>query len=247
MVLALMAHLAPHYDVIAFDRPGHGGSAQTRADEGSPYAQAEMIAAGWAALGIDRPIVVGHSFGGAVAISLGIGWAHAVGGLLALAPICFPEARLEHVLLAPRATPIFGEVLARSHAGGSDIATLPLLRNAMFLPQAMPRAYADAYPFAASSTPRMLGADAKDSLGMLRALVRSAFSYASCEMPIRIMGGTHDTVVANARHGLLAAHLMPNASFEWLAGCGHMVHHFRQMKIEHVIAEMREDQQSVQP
>ena len=237
MVLALMNGLSQRYDVVAFDRPGHGGSAQTQGNPGSPYAQAAQLAAGWTALGIERPILLGHSFGGAVAISAAIDRPDAIGGVVALAPICFPEIRVEQVLLGPRAVPFAGAMRAHTEGRLADIAILPLLRNAMFLPQAMPHAYAESFPFAWASTPAMMIADGKDSLGIF-ALVRSAVSYPRCRVPTRIVGGTHDVVVANARHGYAAAWMMPNAAFEWIPGAGHMIHHFHQGLIERAVERL---------
>ena len=238
MMLALAASLSPSYEVIAFDRPGHGGSEQTPSNQGCPYAQAEMIAAGWRGLGIDRPVVVGHSFGGAVGLSTAIAIPEAVTGVVALAPICFPELRLEQILLGPRAVPLAGPSIARFAGSIADVATLPLLRNSMFLPQVMPIAYSDDFPFAWASEPQMMIADAKDSIGMWRALTRSAASYSRCRTPTYVLGGTHDMVVSTVRHGYAAAGMMPNAVFSWAIGCGHMIHHFRQDLLLEVLARV---------
>lgn len=227
MVIALSERLSKCYDVLAFDRPGHGGSDQNPTNQGSPYAQAAMLEAGWTRLGVDRPILVGHSFGGAVALSEAISAPEAIAGVIAVAPICFPEARLEHMLLGPRAAPAIGGMIAHMYGPMIDVAALPLLRNAMFFPQIMPSAYSERFPFAWASGSEMMISDAKDSIGMLRALPESAASYARCRVMTHVLGGTHDMVVSNAQHGFAAAALMPNATFEWAAGCGHMIHHFR--------------------
>ena len=56
-------------------------------------------------------------------------------------------------------------------------------------------------------------------------------AYPSCQVPARFLGGTTDAVVNNAGQGNVAARLMPNATFEWLHGMGHMLHHFQQDRI----------------
>ena len=98
----------------------------------------------------------------------------------------------------------------------------------MFLPQVMPDAYSKMFPFAWASQPRMMVSDARDGLSELKTLAWSGLAYASCRQRVSILGGTHDLVVANARHGLIAASMMPSGSFQWVPGAGHMMHHFEQ-------------------
>jgi pimeloyl-ACP methyl ester carboxylesterase len=62
--------LADRYRVIAFDRPGFGYSDRPHGAMWSPAAQADLLRRAWTALGIDRPIVVGHSWGAMVALAL---------------------------------------------------------------------------------------------------------------------------------------------------------------------------------
>jgi pimeloyl-ACP methyl ester carboxylesterase len=66
--------VSDRYRVIVFDRPGHGYT--DRADPASyadsPAAQAAMLHEAAMALGAPRPIVLGHSYGGAVAMAWGL-------------------------------------------------------------------------------------------------------------------------------------------------------------------------------
>ena len=165
----------------------------------------------------------------------------AIAGLVALAPICFPELRLEQILLGPRAVPFAGPLIACSSGRLADVVSLPLLRNSMFLPQIMPTTYSNGFPFAWASEPQMMIADAKDSIGMWRALTRSAASYAGCQTPTHVLGGTHDMVVSTVRHGYAAAKMMPNAVFSWAVGYGHMIHHFQQDLLLPILARFDED------
>ena len=90
MTLALSETLARDHEVIAFDRPGHGGSDKLSGDQGSPRAQGLALLDAWHALGIEMPAIIGHSFGGAVALSLALDRPEYLSGVVALAPICFP-------------------------------------------------------------------------------------------------------------------------------------------------------------
>ena len=65
----LMPLLTNHYRVIAFDRPGLGWS-DSIGDAGlSPIAQADVLRAAAAKIGVKNPIVLGQSYGGAVALA----------------------------------------------------------------------------------------------------------------------------------------------------------------------------------
>lgn len=243
MVLSLFETLATQFHVVAFDRPGHGGSDQSATEQGSPWTQAAVLQAAARRLGLQNPVIFGHSFGGAVALCTALAFPKQIAGVVAAAPICFPEPRLEQILLGPRALPVFGPALARTAGVAMDAATLPTLRRAMFLPQAMPTRYEEAFPFAWASRPDQMIADARDSMAIWSALARSAWSYRSCRSAVTIVGGTHDLVVNNAMHGRVAARLIPHARFRWSVGSGHMLHHFEQTmlcdEIERIFGEGR--------
>lgn len=236
MWLGPMTALSRHFRVIAVDRPGHGASDRIRFQDGSPWNQAAIIRDAMKALGLHRPVLVGHSFGGAVALSYAMSFPEDVAGVVAVAPICFPEPRLEQVLFGPRAVPIFGDALAFSGGPAFDAAILPLLWRAMFLPQEMPARVAAEFPFAWVRRPAPMIANGEDAAALWPGLTRSALAYATCPVPVRILGGEADIVVNNLFHGWNAARLLPDAQFDLIAGAGHMLHHFH---IEEIVAAAR--------
>ncbi|MER8974365.1 MULTISPECIES: alpha/beta fold hydrolase [unclassified Mesorhizobium] len=61
---------AGKYRVVAFDRPGFGRSTRPRGKWWTAAAQADLIHAAVAQLGIDRYLVLGHSWGASVALQL---------------------------------------------------------------------------------------------------------------------------------------------------------------------------------
>lgn len=230
MALGLFASLGEHFRVTAFDRPGHGQSGRF-GPTGTPWRQAEAIAGAVGRLGLERPIIVGHSFGGAVALAYALQFPAKTRGVIALAPIAYPELRLEHLLFMPRGLPGAGAVLNAILSASVDPALLPLLWRAMFLPQAMPPAYAERFPFADAAGAPRLQAEGEDAGWLNAGLIRSAANYPTCQTPIRIFGGDRDLVVNTALHGRLLAAQLPNGRFKSLEGLGHMVHHFAQAEI----------------
>ena len=237
MMIALADHLSPRFRVVAMDRPGHGGSDAQARDQGSPWSQAARILEACRALNLRDPFLIGHSFGGAVALAAAMADPDAVAGVVALAPICFPEPRLEQVLFGPRAVPVAGPLLARTLGAATDQAMLPLLRNLMFFPQAMPSAYAETFPFSWASRPGQMVADGKDSMALWAGLMVGAWASGRRHGPVTILGGTHDLIINNAAHGLMTAASIPGATFRWVSGAGHMLHHFHQDLVVDALGE----------
>jgi pimeloyl-ACP methyl ester carboxylesterase len=147
MMIGLAEPLAPSHRVIAFDRPGFGQSTVRRFADAGIWRQAEAIHHAAVALGLERPIVVGHSFGASVALALAMDWPDSVGGAVALAPVVRPEARLEHALFGPRAAPVTGDWLSLFAGMSSDRMLFPLLWRSMYLPQSMPGRVEKEFPF----------------------------------------------------------------------------------------------------
>ena len=237
MWLGPMTALSRHFRVIAVDRPGHGASDRIRFLDGSPWAQAAIIRDAVRALDLHRPVIVGHSFGGAVALSYAMSFPDEIAGVVALAPICFPELRLEQMLFGPRAVPMLGDALAFTGGAAVDTALLPLLWRTMFLPQAMPARFAAEFPFAWARRPAPMIANGEDAAALWPAMARSAMGYAGCRVPVHILGGDADIVVGNLFHGWNAARLIPDAKFDLIGGAGHMLHHFH---VEALTAAARE-------
>ncbi|MEY8838497.1 alpha/beta fold hydrolase, partial [Cribrihabitans sp. XS_ASV171] len=69
MTFDLAPRLAERYRVIAFDRPGLGFTDRLHEAGATISEQAALLSRAAVALGAERPVVVGHSYGGAVALA----------------------------------------------------------------------------------------------------------------------------------------------------------------------------------
>ena len=87
---SLTDRLEDRYRIIAVDRPGLGYSDPLSPQGDSPQGQARHLAKVLDAKGIDRALIVGHSFGGAVAMAWALERPDQVAGVVTLGGAVMP-------------------------------------------------------------------------------------------------------------------------------------------------------------
>ncbi|PBC09392.1 alpha/beta fold hydrolase [Mesorhizobium sp. WSM3859] len=102
---------APRYRVLAFDRPGFGMSTRPAGRPWTAAAQADLIDAAVAKLGIERYMVVCHSWGATVALEMARRHPRSVAGVVVVAGYHYPSPRLALAVSAVPAVPLLGTVL----------------------------------------------------------------------------------------------------------------------------------------
>ncbi|MBV9396211.1 MAG: alpha/beta hydrolase [Methylobacteriaceae bacterium] len=236
-IIALQHALAPRHHIVAFDRPGHGLSTRPRG-QSSLWTQADSIRDAASALGAARPVLVGHSFGAAVALAYAMRYPSEIAGVVAISPIAFPEPRLEHFLFGPRGLPLVGEALAASIGPLQDGLTLPLLWEAMFWPQRMPQNYRERFPFDRVRPQRRIQAEGEDSLTLVPDLTRSAVQYSTCATRVHVIASDVDLVTSPDIHARRLTRRLPNATLTIRHGLGHMLHHFAQDDVVRLVDDL---------
>src|SRR5438309_9237828 len=85
----LYGPISSHYCAFAFDRPGHGHSDRPNHRDVTVEVQAQLLSAALAQFHVERPILVGHSWGAALALTYALGHPRDVSGLVLLAPAVY--------------------------------------------------------------------------------------------------------------------------------------------------------------
>jgi pimeloyl-ACP methyl ester carboxylesterase len=98
LISGVFERAAQKYRVIALDRPGFGYSERPRGRKWSASAQAAILPQALRLLGIDRAIVVGHSWGTLVALALALDHPRLVSGLVLASGYYFPTPRADVAL-----------------------------------------------------------------------------------------------------------------------------------------------------
>jgi pimeloyl-ACP methyl ester carboxylesterase len=224
MHLALSERLAARHRVILIDRPGLGFSARKAGEGSSPSDQAAVLRDVLDALGVDRVIVVGHSWGGTLALAFALDFPERVAGLVLVAPAThpgiWPMKRLNALLAGP-----LGWFFARTMAFPfGAILMWPGSRSA-FLPQTIPDGYVKRSASMLVLRPPTLMANWAD-VGCLEAfLERQVERYGALAAPTIVLAGDRDPVVPPAGHCEKLAAAAPHVKLIVLPGFGHMLHH----------------------
>src|SRR5215831_619725 len=84
---SLLGRLSHDFRVIVLDRPGSGYSLRPDQALAPLSEQARIVSRFCQALGLERPVIVGHSLGGAIALALALDHPGQVGALALIAPV----------------------------------------------------------------------------------------------------------------------------------------------------------------
>jgi pimeloyl-ACP methyl ester carboxylesterase len=224
--------LADRYRVILFDRPGMGwtgrlpgsGGAWNTSEE-TPQAQAALLQKAADALEVRNPIVLGHSFGGIVAIAWGLsrpddtaalvlagavsepwpgglGWTYTVNGSL-------PGGALF--------VPMVTAFVPKSYVEASI--------NAIFAPQEAPAGYGDHLGTGLTLRRTSLRANAQQVNALRPHVVEMQKQYARLTMPVEAVHGDADTIVPAHIHAEVLMGDVPRGTLKILPGQGHMLQH----------------------
>jgi pimeloyl-ACP methyl ester carboxylesterase len=244
MELAVADRLAARHRVILIDRPGFGFSARKKGAENSPTEQAIVLDELFNTLGIDRAIIVGHSWGGTLALTFALDYPQRVAGLVLIAPPTHPRLRGFGRYNAIFATPL-GWLFAHTLALPLGALLIELGIRAAFLPQSTPSAYSKRSAAWLILRPRSLMANWAE-IGALDPFLRKQIDrYPALRAPTIMLSGDRDPLVPPQEHAAKVAEVAPVAKVEVLKGFGHMLHHAAADRIAAAVEELSQGLQAV--
>jgi pimeloyl-ACP methyl ester carboxylesterase len=221
---------AARYRVIAFDRPGYGHSTRPPGRIWGPSAQASVLRAAFKRLGIERPIVVAHSWGTLVALALGLQYPADVRSLVLLSGYYFPTVRLDVPLLSPPALPVVGSLLRYTVSPLLGLMMWPALVRRMFGPMPVPLRFWR-FPRWMALRPSQLRASAAEAALMVPAAARFSRRYGELAVPTVIVAGADDRFVDTDGQSVRLHKTVRSSELRLLPEQGHMVHHLAPRKV----------------
>ena len=220
---ALLDRLADRFRVVLVDRPGSGYSPRSWRASADLPGQADAVAAVIRHLDLERPIVVGHSLGGAVALALGLGHPGLVGGLALIAPLTQPRDSVPAPfrLLAIRSRPV------RMAIAWTLATPLAILRSrtvlaTVFGPDPVPSDFATRGGGLLGLRPRSFYAASSDLVAAGQDMPALAPRYPHLQVPVAILYGAGDRVLCPREQGEGLRRALPDLHLDLVPG-GHML------------------------
>jgi pimeloyl-ACP methyl ester carboxylesterase len=217
----LLARAAEHYRVIAFDRPGFGYSERPRTTIWTPQAQARLLHHALQELGVDSAIVLGHSWGTLVGLSMGLEVPDFVRGLVLLSGYYYPSLRADVPLSSGPAIPLIGDVMRYTVSPLiGRMLWRPLTKKA-FAPLPVDESFRR-MPAWMMLRPKQLRASAADTALMIPAAMSLAKRYAELKVPAVLISGTQDRIVDFGHNSERLSERLPDSELQLQPGVGHM-------------------------
>jgi pimeloyl-ACP methyl ester carboxylesterase len=222
----LSDRLARSYRVVAFDRPGLGWSddLEGRASV-DPANQARVLRAAAQQLGVRNPVVLGHSYGAAVALAWALEAPQDTRGLVLVSGATMPWPGGLGFWYTLTASRIGGATIVPLLAATINPERAEALVARIFAPQPVPPGYVDHIGVELALRPKQIRTNSRQVNGLNDALERMREQYSTLALGVELIHGDADHIVPIDVHAEQLSKILPNARLTRLEGVGHMPHH----------------------
>ena len=220
----LLGPLSRHARVIAVDRPGMGYSDPIGPEPWLLASQARALRAALAEIGVERAVLLGHSYSGALALDWVLEAPETVAGIVMLcgAAMDWGGALTGHYRLSTK--PVIGGIFANAVPLTVGEAKLRRAVEEIFAPQPVPEGYLQAAGVDLAIRPATFRHNAQAIATLHRQIVANQTRYGEIRCPVTILHGSEDVIVPADVHAWPLAEVLPEARVRMLEGIGHMPH-----------------------
>ncbi len=220
---ALVEHLAPKFHVICVDRPGCGYSTRPAQVSASLSGQAKTLANLLSALGFEKAVIVGHSYGGALALAMAVNHPENVSALALVAPLTHAQKEAPAAfrdLVIP--SKYLRKLIAWTIAIPVSMLTGARILDQVFRPDTVPADFDTAAGGLLALRPGQFYAASSDLVNVGEDLPPIEERYSSIRVPVGILFGKHDQILSYEQHGVAMQEKIPGLALSLVDG-GHML------------------------
>lgn len=210
------------YRLIALDRPGAGHSTRAADETARLPAQAAAIAGFIDRLGLEKPLVVGHSLGGAITLALALNHPEKIAGIVLVSALTRSRDGIppEYAPIYIR-SPLKRWLLAQTVAIPTALKFAPQTLDFVFGPQATPDGYMTEGGGQLGLRPGQWYAMVTDLVSVAEDMPALAERFGEIDMPAAMVFGTADKVLDYQTNGEAFRETLKGVDFEAVEGVGH--------------------------
>lgn len=220
---AMMDRLVGEFRVVIIDRPGSGYSTRAPGTSARLGVQAEAVGDVIRALHLRRPLLVGHSLGGALALTVALDHPELVGGLALIAPLTQvvdePPAVFARLAIT---SPTVRRLVAWTVAIPLAIRGRHRLLGAIFAPDAVLPDFPTRGGGMLGMRPDAFAATSADLVAVNDDLPGMVARYRTLNIPVGILHGRQDGILESRLHAEVMREIGENVTVELIEG-GHMI------------------------
>jgi len=213
--------LSALHRVIAFDRPGHGRSERPKHVDVTVEVQARLLHDALKQLHVERPIVVGHSWGGALALVYAINYPQEIAGVVLVAPAVYESQDVSLVSELP-AVPVIGDAV---NFVLTPLFAATFVRSELkkaFSPDPVPKNYLRSV-LSEWTRPKKIKAYSLDEVSLNDSLKRLSPRYPEITIPVSILAGDSDLIVPEKDNAERLHQALPKSRLILLPKTGHQI------------------------
>ena len=219
----VMGELARDHRVIAVDRPGSGYSVRHPRSSAALDVQADVMAGVIDALKLDKPLIVGHSLGGAVALATALRYPDKVSGLALVAPLTHMPSETSKAFAALNIPyPWLRKLVGWTLAIPLSIRNREKVMDIVFGPEAAPEDSPLRGGGFLGMRPSQFVAASTDMHALPDVLPTMQQSYGSLKLPVGVLYGRQDRILNPQEQGQGLVDALPDTELELIDG-GHML------------------------
>jgi pimeloyl-ACP methyl ester carboxylesterase len=214
--------LARHHRAIAIDRPGHGYSERPENETCTPEVQARIVHATLKKLGVQRPVLVGFSWSGALVLAYALEFPDEVAGLVTINGVSHPWPGMTSPLYYVPAVPLIGSWFTHTLVMPVARFTMRARIESAFDPETVPLFF-NSSPVRLELRPASFAANAED-IRVLRDSVRvESPHYGEITVPLVIVVGEGDKIVTPWLHSHALHDEVPGSELVSVPDAGHQL------------------------
>ncbi len=218
----LYGPISSRYCAFAFDRPGHGHSDRPNHRDITVEVQAQMLHAALKELNVEMPIVVGHSWGGSLALAYALAFPNELAGAVLLAPAAFESDDGVSLLSKVPGWPIIGDIVNFIF---TPMLAAWLVRTDLakaFAPARVPKNYLR-HVLAEWTRPKKVKWYSVDDALLNDSLPEFTSRYPNIRVPVAIITGDSDLIVPAKENAHRLHETLPHSELIILEKTGHQI------------------------